>query len=773
MLFINRHLASIIATLAFTLLIAVAATAQDRIAPMPPEPPHPVVQRELTLTDMRVDVQINGSVAETTIRQTLRNDGPGMVEGTYLLPLPAGATVTGFALVDGDTRLEGEVLDADTARQTYQEIVRTMRDPGLLEYQDSRTFSVSAFPFNAGQSRSIEVKLSQTLSGTTDLVQYQLPLKWAGWSRCYGASFVLTYDIGSSFDLGTVSSPTHGVSVRREGDRRAYGSFEETVDHFASDFTLNIGRRTGNFAASLMCFPGNGGEDGYFLLSLLAAMPQNTKAIAKDVLFIFDKSGSMSGEKIEQAKGGMRFVLDKLNAEDRFNVIYYSDNVEKAFEGMQRATAANISEARSLVSGLSADGGTDINTALTEGANTITGAAATNKGAARPQYVIFLTDGLPTVGDTDINNIIANAEENFIPTAKLFVFGVGYDVNTTLLDTLSYDHHGTATYVEPGEDIEVKVSQFYAKMSSPALTDITVALSGLDEYDVMPRELPDLFHNTELFISGRYRNAPAGNIGVVVSGTREGAASTLEASVAGNASRTNDSIPRLWAARKVSWLLDQVRLKGDNQELIDEIDRLAMRYGIVTPYTSYLITEPQMYFDAEARAGRFDEEMEMAREEDTGAGAVQRSKMNQANQAADQAAAPQSAGKSVGGGGGMNLAAPAPEPQDGYAGSANQASTVNYVNNQTFVRQSREQNVQWVDARFEESYDVIQVTSFSEEYFDLLDEFPALADYLSQGDEVMLVVGGNLVLQTMTEDVSNTASELDQLRTALRSGDYI
>ncbi len=776
----RRNLLLSAMSLAFALVIVLAAIAQDtRIAPphppLPPPPPHPVVQRSLTLTDMRVDVRLRGAVAETTVRQTLRNDGGGMAEGQYLMPLPPGATIAGFALIDGDQRLEGEVLDADTARRTYQEIVRTMRDPGLLEYQDYNSFSISAFPFNAGQSRSIEVKFTQALSGTTDLVQYQLPLRWAGWSRCYSTQFVLTYDIDSDYDLGTISSPTYGVSVNREGDRKAHGSFEQTVDTFASDFTLNIGRRTGGFAASLLTFPGDGGEDGYFMLSLLAALPKDEAYIPKDVLFIFDKSGSMSGEKIEQAKGGLKFVVDKLRPEDRFNLIYYSDVVEESFDSLRPASADNMREARDLVSRLEADGGTDIYSALERGAGMLGG------GAERPRYVIFLTDGLPTVGDTDVNHILANAQERFGKDVKLFAFGVGYDVNTALLDSLSYDHHGSATYITPGEDIEVKVSQFYAKMSSPALTDITVALDGLDEFDVMPRELPDLFHNTEIFLSGRYRGQPSASVGVSVSGQGSKGAQSLTASVASNTSQRNNSIPRLWAARKVSFLLDQVRLKGDNPELLGEIDRLATRYGIVTPYTSYLITEPSLYWDRDARNDQLMLGVQAAREEESGEAAVGRSKMNQANQAADAAAAPQVAGASAGQNSGYDSqyreqarSGGLYDKSEPQKGSADPYSAVNYVNNQTFVRQDADNAVQWIDARFKPDADeVIKVTTYSEAYFELLDQYPQLADYFSQSDEVTLVIGDGLALQTVNEDVKNTSGEIERINTALSQGNYL
>ncbi|MCH7471705.1 VWA domain-containing protein [bacterium] len=770
-----RALGGVVGVLSL-ILIAVPAPAQDvgipehEPMPMPVPRPHPVIQRDLTLTSMSVNVEIRGATAQTTIRQTLRNDGHLVAEGKYMLPLPAGATVAGFAIIDGDQRLEGEVLDAQTARRTYQEIVRQMRDPGLLEYQDSRTFSVSIFPFQPGQSRTVEVKLSQALTGTTELVQYALPLRWAGWSRCLNTSFVLTYSIESNHDLGTVSSPTHGISVNRDGNRRVHGSYEATVSDFPSDFTLNMGRRTGDFAASLMCFPGEGGEDGFFILSLLEAMPADEKYIPKDVQFIFDKSGSMSGEKIEQAKGALRYVLGQLKSDDRFGLIYYSDNVDTVFEGLRTASSDNTREARRFVGGLTAEGGTDINTALTTG-------AAMLKPDGRPTYVIFLTDGLPTVGDTNIDHIINNAKRNFHNPLKLFVFGVGYDVNTTLLDSLSYNHHGSATYVSPDEDIEVKVSQFYAKMSSPALVNLKVNFAGLDTYDLMPREMPDLFHNNEIFITGRYRGNAASSVVVSVNGETNEGRRTLKTTIGSNRSAANHQVPRLWATRKVSYMLDQIRLHGDDAELLGEVDRLAMRYGIVTPYTSYLITEPGMYFDARERRAHLEEEMLFARDDQSGARAVGRSKMNQQNIAGDVAAAPQQAGAAAGGerdaelyGGIFSIEPMLSSLGTTVRGSADPYSTVNYVHNQTFVRQG----AQWVDARYEaDQQEVVKITTYGETYFDLLDEFPELGDYLSQGEAVVLVVARDLVLETTLDEVVNTSAELSRLRKALGDSDYL
>jgi len=769
-----RYLSVVVIFAALALVAGAGERGLPPFEPVPiPPPPHPVIQRDLTLTDMKVQLRIDGALATTTIRQTLRNDGYAVAEGQYLLPLPRGASVSNFSITDGDQKLEAKLLPADQARQTYQDIVRKMRDPGLLEFEDSATYSVSVFPFQPGQSRTIEVKFQQTLGGTTDLVQYNLPLRWAGWSRLGGGvPLTISYEVNSDFPLGSISSPSYEVSVNRQGDQRAFGSYEGTVSHFSSDFALNIGRRTGDFAATLSCYPGSGGEDGYFLLSLLAALPKSEKHVGKDVVFILDKSGSMEGEKIDQARGALRFVLDQLQGDDRFNLLYYSDAVTPLFDSITRASADNLGKARSAVDSLTADGGTDIYTALQLGSRQI---APTEK----PSYALFLTDGLPTVGNTDVNEIISAAKKNFDPNVKLFVFGVGYDVNTTLLDSLSYDHHGTATYVAPGENLESKVSEFYGRMASPALTDIKLELDGFDEYDLMPRELPDLFHNHEVFICGRYRGAAPRSVTVKVSGKGESGGRTLSAQVAPVTGSESAGAARLWATRKVSYLIDQVRLKGDNKELLDEIERLATRFGIVTPYTSYLITEPGMA--PMARRQQLEENIAQSRDDQSGQAAVGRSAYNQANQAADKSAAPQAAGQTAGGAPPPPAASPVPPPPstigdlDSRAGDAlrrqgqaDLTSTVNYVNSLTFLRDDSDpQHLRWIDVRFDKNkQSVIKVQTYSDAYFDLLAVDGLLADYLAQGENVVLVIG-DIALETTTDEVNTSSSDLAKLKDAL------
>jgi Ca-activated chloride channel family protein len=204
---------------------------------------------------------------------------------------------------------------------------------------------------------------------------------------------------------------------------------------------------------------------------------------------------------------------------------------------------------------------------------------------------------LPTVGETSATRIVENARAARVPGLRLFTFGVGYDVNTTLLDKLAAENGGVADYVEPKEDLEVKVSNFFAKVNSPVLTDLKLDMAGVETDLVYPRAMPDIFRGSQVTLIGRYRNPiELDSVRLQLAGKASGASKNFLYNNLRFPLReeANDFLPRLWATRRVGWLMEQVRTNGENPELRDEIVDLGTRYGIVTPYTSYLALEPGM-----------------------------------------------------------------------------------------------------------------------------------------------------------------------------------
>jgi Ca-activated chloride channel family protein len=399
-------------------------------------------------------------------------------------------------------------------------------------------------------------------------------------------SVTISVEIQSSTPIRAVYSPSHEVGVSRESDQHVLVGYEAANVLPDTDFALyySLGEAE---AFHLLSFrdPGDSADpDGFFMVLLAPRINTIDQVIPKDLLLVLDRSGSMDGEKFQHAQEAARFILDNLNQGDRFNLVTFSTGVEMYASGLRPDSEA--AEARRWLDGLRAEGSTDINRALLE--------AAAMVDPERSTYLIFLTDGLPTEGVTDSPSILTNFENNAPDNMRLFAFGVGYDVDTILLDTLSQDHHGRSTYVQPGMKLDEILSSFYAGISTPVLTSLDLDFGDITTYDLYPYPLPDLFAGSQVVLLGRYRGSGETDITLVgeVNGERQTFTFTDQEFV--KKSPTNSlesSIPRLWATRKVGYLLNQIRLEGASQEIIDQIVRLSIRYGIVTPYTSYLVTE--------------------------------------------------------------------------------------------------------------------------------------------------------------------------------------
>ena len=570
--------------------------AQGIIVPRPcetcPRPPRPAPQLPpaLPVKSIKLDTKINAQVATTHVEQIFRNDSDATLEGTYFFPIPETASVSEFAIWDGDRRLVGEVRSREEARRIYDEIVRKQRDPGLLEYAGKDLFQASIFPIPPRSDKKLELTYTQVLRAQSGTVSYRYPLgtnhNLASIGRVSGA-----LEIEGNKPLRNIYSPSHAVDVRpSQGGQRARVSFETAgAGREQQDFQLFYTLSSEDFGMSLLTHR-EPGKDGYFLLMI---SPKDNWAeseyTAKDIVFVIDTSGSMAEEgKMEKARAAMLFGVKTLRPDDRFNVISFAGE-EHLMEGsLIQADERGRARGIEFVGKLQPTGGTNINGALEAGLKQF-------DASDRPKMLVFMTDGLPTVGVTNPERIIGNARAARAGNTRLFTFGVGYDVNTALLDKLASENGGTADYVEPKEDLELKVSNFFAKVSYPVLTDLALDMGGVETDLVYPHALPDLFRGAQVTLIGRYRNAgDLRDVSLRLSGrsARERRSFAYENLRFPSNSDENDFLPRLWATRRVGWLMEQIRSNGEARELRDEVVDLGTRYGIVTPYTSYLALEP-------------------------------------------------------------------------------------------------------------------------------------------------------------------------------------
>jgi len=705
--------------------------------PCRPRPVPVVLPNALPVKSIELTTKIEGQVATTHVEQVFRNDTQYTLEGTYFFPIPETASVVEFAIWENGKKLVGEVRSREEARRIYDEIVRRQRDPGLLEYAGKDLFQASIFPIPPNSDKKLELTYTEILKAESGTVAYRYPLGTGRnlWTRQpaevvrrnmpqqqFGTISGKIEIVGKEA-LRNIYSPTHSIETKMKGEREANISFETKNND--SDFQLFYGLSNNDFGMSLITHR-EPGKDGYFLLQL---SPKDNiserELVNKDIVFVLDTSGSMAEEgKMEKARKALLFGIRTLRDGDRFNVINFAGEEHLMERGLIAANAAGKKRGEEFVEKLKPTGGTNIDDALLESIKQF-------ERGDRPRMLVFMTDGLPTVGETNADKIISNLRSQISNSrgadVRIFPFGFGYDVNTTLLDKLGSENGGISDYVQPKEDLEIKMSNFFAKVSSPVLSDLELDFGPvLTEY-TYPRKLTDIFRGMQLTVVGRYKNTnDLNNIMLRLTGkagteSRSFAYDGLDFPVRED---KNDFLPRLWASRRVGWLLEQIRANGETKETRDEVIDLGTRYGLVTPYTSYLATDGSM---ANMRRDA-SEDMRAAlpaakaMRESSGAGAVQQSGRQNSMQ--------------------MNTQIVATDKDVTDQIIVRNSQQNQFVANRNFINQSGV----WVDSDYTEGSKLpeVRIKFASDEYFRLVNAQPGLAPYLSLGEQVVFLWEGKV-----------------------------
>jgi Ca-activated chloride channel family protein len=567
-----------IATFTATALFADPAAAIGLLVPSQPGVP------ALKLVSHRVEVDITERGARTRVTQEFDNPTGRQLEATYLFPMPKGASVDEFALWMNGKRETGKVMERKEARRIYESIVRRARDPGLIEYVDSELFQARVFPIPPNGRQKVELIYTNLVDYEGGLHRYVYPLKTDQRAAVTMNDFTLTVRVKNKLAIKNVYSPTHRVATQRKGNSAA-ASFEKHAFSLADDFVLYWSVDDADVGVTVLTHK-EGDSAGYFML---LASPKDgyrdTEIIGKRLSLVVDTSGSMAGAKMEATKRALDYILSRLGGDDLFNVITFGGFVDPFSDRMQAASRGNIKKARDFVRQIEPLGGTNIDEAMQAA---LKGATGSKKA---PHMIVFLTDGRPTVGETEVKKILSRTKGANAHNARVFVFGVGDDVNTMLLDKLAAENGGSSTYLAGDATVEGELKSFYDRVSHPVLSDLKLDVSGVRVFGTHPRRLGDLFGGGQLVVLGRYRGS--GKASVKLSGTTPKGRRTFsyDASFA-RATTEHTFIPRLWAQRQVGMLLEQIREKGESKGLVDEVTQLATAFGIVTPYTSYLVLEP-------------------------------------------------------------------------------------------------------------------------------------------------------------------------------------
>ena len=574
--------------------------------------------QQIQISDVAAEIRIVHQVATTTLDVGINNPSAQQQEAEMLIPVPEGAVLRGFDFVGGAKEPTAKLLPKGEAVAIYRSIVSKLRDPALLEFAGYNLVRSSVFPVPARGTQRVRLIYENILKADGNRVDYVLPRSES--FEATATPWKISVRVGSKSPISAVYSPSHQIAVERPTVAQAVVRVAGETKLEPGPFRLSYLTEGNGLTASLLAYPDARVGGGYFLL--LAGVPAGAQktatAIKREVTLVIDRSGSMAGEKIEQARSAALQVVEALEDGEAFNIIDYSDTVARFAERPVIKDKAQMSQARAYISRLKADGGTNIRDALVEALDQ----------PATPQTLpltIFLTDGMPTSGETRESAIRSSVVAANKHKRRIFSFGVGFDVNAPLLTSVANATRATATFVFPKENVETKVSEVFRRLSGPVLADPQLATLDANGSvttrairELMPAEMNDVFEGDQIVLLGQYQdNQP---LHFRVSGNYLGAPRTFDLKFdLSKATTRNSFVPRLWASRKIARLVETISEAGADmasgaaprggrphmvsnhvsaatmdpklKELVDEIVRLSTEYGVLTEYTAFLATD--------------------------------------------------------------------------------------------------------------------------------------------------------------------------------------
>lgn len=707
----------------------------------------------LTVKYHRVTVEIKGQVAITHVDQVFHNPNPMQLEGTYIFPMPEDAAVTQFSMYMNGVEVQGEVLERKKALKIYEGIVRRMQDPALLEYMGRGMFKARIFPIPARGDKRVKLSYSQVLKKDNGRCAYRYPLNTEKFSATPLKECSIKVKIDTKTPIKSIFSPSHpSTKVKRSKGTSAAISWVAKNTTPDKDFQLYYDLSDKDVGLSIWSYK-RPSKDGYFLVTVSPKIEMaETEYSAKDIVFVLDTSGSMLGKKMDQAKKALQYCVANLGKADRFNIIPFSMEARPLHSSLVTASKAKRQEATEYIDELRPRGGTAIFEALNTALK-----MKPKKSDGRPFMVVFMTDGEPTIGENadEINpEYIRKSIVKAAGTTRIFTLGIGSDVNTKLLNGIAVGTRAEQEYALEEENLEIKLSNFYDKIAYPVMSDCELIFEGLWVKEVYPRKLNDLFKGGTLNVVGRYKGQ--GPLVVRLRGKVNG--KSVEHVLKGRfgaESRELDFLPARWAKQKIGFLLEQMSLSGEKKELKDEVIFLAKKYGLPTPYTSYLVIEENAPAPRRPRitrgGGRRKGKKSRPRAQEPAP------KAEASKDAAGQAfkrlekerkkfrSSPGKALDGMSGRGAVERSININKLKKGNTSGTEDLdeATVRKVMRTIGAKTFYNTGKMWVDSAIKDPSKVdVTVTYFSEKYFELVKQNPKIGAYLALGGNVLLKFNG-------------------------------
>lgn len=704
----------------------------------------PPRQVPLQVNHHRVEVDIAGTLAQTAIDQVFHNPSTMQLEGTYLFPVPSGASISQFSMDVAGTQQAGEVQEIEKATEVYESIVRRVEDPALLEYVGSRLISMRIFPIEGKANKPVKITYNEELTNHRGLVRYRYPLNTEKFSAGPLKHVSIEVRIKESVPVSGIYSPTHPIQVSRIDARTAVVRFEARNVKPERDFVLYYQKADGELGLSAMAYQPKSGP-GYFAAIISPHRLGDIRPQAKDVVFVVDTSHSMTDDgKMAQLRRALAHCVGRLQPGDRFNIVDFSSAARQFDDGLVRVSDASLKGASQYIAKMAPQGGTNFQDALE-----VLGEIAESAQAERPLMAILVTDGQPTIGARKAAELIKLLPQTAAPM-RLFALGLGDDLDTSLLDGLAASCKGTAAYIETGDDLEEKVRSFFDKVALPALSNVKLTWNSdtVRIFDRQPSRLGDLFFGSQQVIFGRFSGE--GTATVTLEGTRKGKTHRWDFAVDFRAAAGDNSyLAHLHAKRKIGGLLDRIRREGESDALKNEVVYLARKHGILTPYTAYLVLEnEQMWrdrFAGERGPQTINPRSKPTRPHQTAqhvfGSAFNFSRLQSAGKQMKTSQGEQAVQAS------RDIASIRDQAQLGVDHRDEKTDLVRRAGDKAFYKSG----AQWVDSAYTEALagKLQRVKYLSKGYFALLRAHAGIGKYLALGKQVIVVVDEDTVIEVV------------------------
>jgi Ca-activated chloride channel homolog len=568
----------------------------------------------LKRTDVKAD--ISGFLVRATVTQEFENTADHKIEAVYTFPLPQNAAVDDMTMLVGGRTVKGKIKKREEAKQIYEDARRNGNVASLLDQERPNIFTQSVTNIMPGEKVKIVISYVETLKYENGNYEFVFPMvvgpryipgnaiskTGGGWAKDTdrvpdasritpnvakpgtraGHDISVEVSLDAGVPLDNVISKTHDVDITRNGNNKAVVKLKDQATLPNKDFILKYdvaGRKINDAVLTH-----NGANGGFFQLILQPPdRPTNDQITPKELVFVLDTSGSMSGFPIEKAKEAMKHAIDGLNPRDTFNLITFAGDTHVLFPQPVAATPENLRQAQNFLADRRGGGGTEMMKA-------IRAALDPTDSQEHVRIVCFMTDGY--IGNE--NEIISEIKRH--PKARIFSFGIGSSVNRFLLDKMAQAGRGEVEYVALNDDGSKAAKRFHERVQNPLLTDIEVDWGGLQVSDVLPKQIPDLFSAKPLVLTGKYK--AAGRAMIRLRGKQAGQTLTREIAVDFPASQPqHDVLATLWARTKIDDLTMQDPGNAERLDLRESITALGLQYRLMTQYTSFVAVEEKIITD--------------------------------------------------------------------------------------------------------------------------------------------------------------------------------